>query len=102
MITASERPPNETHPHRTRPRDRPPRQPKPRKPKPKPKQTTEPEPESDEGWFTIRDIIDEKTERGRILYLIDWEGVDQNGRRYDPTWVCHYPLNAPFHLRIHG
>ncbi|KAI0439206.1 hypothetical protein F4803DRAFT_564676 [Xylaria telfairii] len=90
MITASERPPNEAHPHRTRPRDRAPRQSKPRKPKPKPKpkpkQTTDPEPESGEGWFTIRDIIDEKTERGRILYLIDWEGVDHNGRRYDPTW----------------
>ncbi|RWA14024.1 hypothetical protein EKO27_g1075 [Xylaria grammica] len=42
--------------------------------------------EHDEGWFTIRDIIDEKIEHGRILYLIDWDGTDQSGRRYDPTW----------------
>ncbi|TGJ86540.1 hypothetical protein E0Z10_g2215 [Xylaria hypoxylon] len=56
--------------------------PKPRAKKPKLKTT----PEHDEGWFTIRDIIDEKTERGRILYLIDWDGTDQSGRRYEPTW----------------
>ncbi|KAI1754573.1 hypothetical protein F4782DRAFT_528493 [Xylaria castorea] len=80
MTTVPERPPKETHDHRTRPRDQPRGQPKSKKPKQKA------EPESGEGWFTIRDIIDEKIERGRILYLIDWEGTDQNGRRYDPTW----------------
>ncbi|KAI0457986.1 hypothetical protein F5B21DRAFT_58233 [Xylaria acuta] len=80
MSTVPERPPKETHDQRTRPRDRPARQPKPKKPKQKAL------PESGEGWFTIRDIIDEKIERGRILYLIDWEGTDQDGRRYDPTW----------------
>ncbi|KAI8952434.1 hypothetical protein F4801DRAFT_218250 [Xylaria longipes] len=80
MTTVPERPPKEAHDHRTQPRDRPRRQPKPKKPKQKASS------EADEGWFTIRDIIDEKTERGRILYKIDWEGTDQNGRRYDPTW----------------
>ncbi|KAI0533445.1 hypothetical protein GGR58DRAFT_486606 [Xylaria digitata] len=40
----------------------------------------------DEGWFSIRDIIDEKTEHGQILYLIDWDGTNESGRRYDPTW----------------
>ncbi|KAI0205428.1 hypothetical protein F4808DRAFT_456415 [Astrocystis sublimbata] len=39
-----------------------------------------------DGWFHVRDIVDEKTERGRILYLIDWEGTDPNGRPYAPTW----------------
>ncbi|KAI0490890.1 hypothetical protein F4859DRAFT_26744 [Xylaria cf. heliscus] len=88
MSTVAERPPDEAHDHdhdhdhRTRHRDRPRRQPRPRKPKPKPK----PEPSADDGWFTIRDIIDEKVERGRILYLIDWDGTDQDGHRYDPTW----------------
>jgi hypothetical protein len=50
-------------------------------------QKHEPLPAPEEDWFSIRDIIDEKRERGRILYLVDWEGTDENGRRYDPTWV---------------
>ncbi|KAI1733577.1 hypothetical protein F4680DRAFT_396667 [Xylaria scruposa] len=81
MITAPERPRQETRNHQTRHQDRPPRQPQPKKPK-----QTKAEPEAEEGWYSIRDIIDEKRERGHILYLIDWEGTDQNGRRYDPTW----------------
>ncbi|KAI0196516.1 hypothetical protein EV127DRAFT_416736 [Xylaria flabelliformis] len=85
MITVPERPRRQTHDHQTRPRDQPRGQPKPQ-PKPKKPKQKKAEPEAEEGWYTIRDIIDEKIERGRILYLIDWEGTDQNGRRYDPTW----------------
>jgi hypothetical protein len=70
---------------RKRPRDQP-------KPKPKPKPTAKPRRRtrsfgSEAGWYTIRDIIDEKVEDGRIQYLIDWEGTDNNGVPYDPTWV---------------
>ncbi|KAI1422180.1 hypothetical protein F5Y12DRAFT_642197 [Xylaria sp. FL1777] len=49
----------------------------------KPKREEKPLPE---GWFTIRNIVDEKIEHGRILYLIDWDGTDESGHRYDPTW----------------
>ncbi|TRX96201.1 hypothetical protein FHL15_002925 [Xylaria flabelliformis] len=96
MITVPERPRQQTHHHQTRPRDQPRRQPKPKKPK-----QQKAEPEAEEGWYTIRDIIDEKIERGRILYLIDWEGTDQNGRRYDPTWVRFNPSN-PLFLTSHS
>jgi len=70
---------------RKRPRNQP-------KPKPKSKSATrprrKPKPFSSEAdWYTIRDIIDEKVEDGRIQYLIDWEGTDNNGLPYDPTWV---------------
>ncbi|KAI0550789.1 hypothetical protein F4679DRAFT_193028 [Xylaria curta] len=83
MITVPERPRQEIRNHQTRHQDRPRRQSKPKKPKQK---QTKAEPEAEEGWYSIRDIIDEKRERGHVLYLIDWEGTDQNGRRYDPTW----------------
>ncbi|KAI0914008.1 hypothetical protein F4823DRAFT_433081 [Ustulina deusta] len=77
-----EKPQKQAHDSRTRPRDRASASPF-SKPKPKAKQQQKPQPR---GWFTIRDIIDEKTEDGRTLYLIDWDGTDQSGRRYDPTW----------------
>ncbi|OTB06145.1 hypothetical protein M426DRAFT_118940 [Hypoxylon sp. CI-4A] len=38
------------------------------------------------GWYEIRGIIDEKKERGKIYYLVDWEGVDKNGRPHKPAW----------------
>ncbi|KAI1438704.1 hypothetical protein GGR50DRAFT_637433 [Xylaria sp. CBS 124048] len=48
--------------------------------------TTTSETRSNGGWYIIRDIIEEKIEQGRVWYLIDWDGTDQNGCRYDPTW----------------
>lgn len=53
----------------------------------KPKQQKPSSSQSDEGWFALRDILDEKVEHGRIFYLIDWDGTDSSGCRYDPTWV---------------
>ncbi|KAI1367564.1 hypothetical protein F5Y08DRAFT_58770 [Xylaria arbuscula] len=52
----------------------------------KPKQRQRPPPKLGNGWYAIRDIIEEKAERGRIRYLIDWEGSDPNGQPYEPTW----------------
>jgi hypothetical protein len=66
---------------RKRPRDEPKSK---RKPKRRKSTST---PDHNEGWFSIRDIIDDKVENGRIKYLVDWDGVDKNGRRYEPTWV---------------
>ncbi|KAI8959080.1 hypothetical protein F5Y11DRAFT_15842 [Daldinia sp. FL1419] len=37
-------------------------------------------------WFAIRDIIDEKLERGRTYYLVDWEGADEDGKPHAPSW----------------
>ncbi|KAI1816725.1 hypothetical protein GGS20DRAFT_536690 [Poronia punctata] len=70
--------------NRKRPRGQP-------KSKPNPKASSKPsrrskQPQSEEGWFSIRDIIDEKAEGGRVQYLIDWEGTDNNGKPYEPTW----------------
>ncbi|KAI2615937.1 hypothetical protein GGR54DRAFT_611589 [Hypoxylon sp. NC1633] len=42
--------------------------------------------EEDDEWFTIRDIIDEKIERGKRYYLIDWDGSDKNGQPHKPSW----------------
>ncbi|KAI0104879.1 hypothetical protein GGR51DRAFT_521547 [Nemania sp. FL0031] len=107
MNTADpKRPLPQTHDTRKRPRDRrsPQREAEPKskakakaKATPKLKPRSRPRPvlksqkqkttsEADGGWFSIRDILDEKIERGRILYLIDWDGPDENGRPYDPTW----------------
>ncbi|KAI0883215.1 uncharacterized protein GGS22DRAFT_168156 [Annulohypoxylon maeteangense] len=37
-------------------------------------------------WFAIRGIINEKVEHGKIYYLVDWEGTDDNGRPHIPSW----------------
>lgn len=44
---------------------------------------TQPEDE----WYSIREIKDEKTVKGIIYYLVDWEDNSQTGEHYSPTWV---------------
>ncbi|KAI1284448.1 hypothetical protein F5Y07DRAFT_346558 [Xylaria sp. FL0933] len=83
----SEKPKRQARDNRRRPRDQPSLSPSPgpiSRSKPKPKRDHKKPPRK--GWFTIRDIIDEKVENGRIFYLIDWDGTDQSGRRYPPNW----------------
>ncbi|KAK4670427.1 uncharacterized protein QC763_0042650 [Podospora pseudopauciseta] len=46
------------------------------------KATRDPTPEEE---YQIRSILDEKVERGKLLYLIDWEDSPE-GQTYDPTW----------------
>ncbi|KAI0833031.1 hypothetical protein F5Y06DRAFT_301294 [Hypoxylon sp. FL0890] len=48
--------------------------------------TVKDDPEDDDGWFAIRDIIDEKLRRGKRYYLVDWEGTDKNGHPHKPSW----------------
>ncbi|KAI5867313.1 hypothetical protein GGS23DRAFT_547776 [Durotheca rogersii] len=56
-------------------------------PEPKGRKPTRRAKESDaDEWFSIRDIVDEKSERGRTYYLVDWEGTDRNGQPYQPSW----------------
>ncbi|KAI0380745.1 hypothetical protein F5Y04DRAFT_256630 [Hypomontagnella monticulosa] len=45
-------------------------------------------------WHEIRDIIDEKVERGKTYYLVDWEGSDKNGQPYAPSWEPEKNLTA--------
>lgn len=48
--------------------------------------TREPSPE--DVLYAIRDIIDEKRVKGKLLYKVDWADHPTTGKRYDPTWVC--------------
>ncbi|KAK3997574.1 citron Rho-interacting kinase [Cladorrhinum sp. PSN332] len=43
-------------------------------------------PEPAEQYFTIRDILAEKYERDKLLYLVDWEDDPTTGEKYEPTW----------------
>lgn len=38
-------------------------------------------------WFAIRDIVDEKVERGVRQYLIDWDDHPVTGEVYPKSWV---------------
>lgn len=69
------------------------------KQKPKPakpaKEKSQLPPPNDEGvesqgdeWYAIKDIVDEKTERGVRYYLIDWCNDVVTGKSYDKSWVC--------------
>jgi hypothetical protein len=42
---------------------------------------------SQEKLWLIKDIIDEKVERGRLWYKVDWEDDIQTGESFAPTWV---------------
>lgn len=45
-------------------------------------------PSDDDEWFAIKEILDERRLRGRLEYLVDWEGTDRNtGRPYSQSWV---------------
>ncbi|KAI1214629.1 uncharacterized protein F4807DRAFT_455083 [Annulohypoxylon truncatum] len=70
-------------------------QPQRQRPNPKPKKrksthaTSKAEGENKKAyndWFAIRGIIDEKVEHGKIYYLVDWEGTDNNGQPHIPSW----------------
>ncbi|KAL1839307.1 hypothetical protein VTK73DRAFT_4072 [Phialemonium thermophilum] len=57
--------------------------------KTKPARQEEPSSDDDSGpFYAVRDILDEKHEKGRLYYLIDWEDDPKTGERYEPTWVC--------------
>ncbi|KAI1843113.1 hypothetical protein JX266_010640 [Neoarthrinium moseri] len=38
-------------------------------------------------YWTIKGILRQKTEKRKLYYLIEWEGIDEStGRAYKPTW----------------
>ncbi|KAK4230456.1 hypothetical protein QBC38DRAFT_42437 [Podospora fimiseda] len=47
-----------------------------------------------EQYFTIRDIISEKHEAGKLLYLVDWDDDPTTGEKYKPTWEPHENVTA--------
>ncbi|KAI1798892.1 hypothetical protein F4811DRAFT_151492 [Daldinia bambusicola] len=50
--------------------------------------------EGENDWFEIQDIIDEKLERGRQYYLVDWKGTDETGKPHEPSWVPKQNLTS--------
>jgi hypothetical protein len=55
----------------------------PRKPKSKSRKKVT----AEEGWWSIRAIIDERLVNGRVEYLVDWEPDTKTGKSFEPTWV---------------
>ncbi|KAK4071510.1 uncharacterized protein Triagg1_6171 [Trichoderma aggressivum f. europaeum] len=49
----------------------------------------------DEGWYTIRRILDERTVKGRVEYLVDWDDNTVTGQAYDPTWDFLTNVHVP-------
>ncbi|KAH7166039.1 putative HDA1 complex subunit, partial [Dactylonectria macrodidyma] len=39
-----------------------------------------------EQWFTIRQILDERTVKGKVEYLVDWDDNTNTGEAYPPSW----------------
>ncbi|KAM3564396.1 hypothetical protein MY1884_000744 [Beauveria asiatica] len=39
------------------------------------------------GWYSIRQILDEKRVANRIQYLVDWDDDAKTGESHEPTWV---------------
>jgi len=55
-----------------------------RKPSPPPRNSS-----SEGEYYTVKSIIDEKIQNGKVLYKIDWDGYDPTtGLPWEPTWVC--------------
>jgi hypothetical protein len=43
-------------------------------------------------YYSVRDILEEKTVHEEVFYLIDWEDNPDTGESYTPTWVrIHSP-----------
>jgi len=53
-----------------------------------PKKTKTPvrEPE-DDVWYRIKDIVDERYEKRKLQYLIDWANNEITGEAYPKSWV---------------
>jgi hypothetical protein len=58
---------------------------KPKRRKPAAANPTAREPTSEAVLYEIRDIIDEKYVKGKLLYKVDWADDPTTGEQYDPT-----------------
>lgn len=43
-------------------------------------------PSSQRGFWAAEKILSERRERGERLVLVQWEGTDDNGEKWKPTW----------------
>lgn len=39
------------------------------------------------GFWSAECLLDEKQEDGKIYYLVNWLGKDENGKPWKPSWV---------------
>ncbi|KAK3491538.1 hypothetical protein B0T13DRAFT_519293 [Neurospora crassa] len=52
----------------------------------KPPKAKKPKKEASQTFYSVRRIAGEKTEKGRLFYLIDWANDPVTGKSFDPTW----------------
>lgn len=60
--------------------------------------TRKPTPE--ERLYEVRDILDEKSAKGVLLYKVDWADNPTTGERYEPTWVIITNTRAALRVRL--
>lgn len=41
----------------------------------------------DDVWYQIKDIVDEKYDKGKLLYKVDWADNPTTGEPYEQSWV---------------
>ncbi|RHZ35602.1 hypothetical protein GvMRE_IIg248 [endosymbiont GvMRE of Glomus versiforme] len=41
-------------------------------------------------YWKVKRILAEKVLQNKIYYLAQWEGEDENGLPWDPTWVIFW------------
>ncbi|KAJ6785376.1 hypothetical protein PWT90_04537 [Aphanocladium album] len=46
------------------------------------------------GWFSIRQILDERRIANRLEYLVDWDDDVNTGEIYEPTWALSTDVTA--------
>ncbi|KAG5923784.1 hypothetical protein E4U42_004830 [Claviceps africana] len=60
--------------------------PRSRRPKPRTSESRKQVASPDEGWFSIRAILEERRINGHTEYLVDWDDDETTGKTYTPTW----------------
>lgn len=45
------------------------------------------EEEEEDGWYTVRGILDERKVKGKTEYLVDWDDNPKTGEPYPSSWV---------------
>jgi hypothetical protein len=40
----------------------------------------------EEKYYQVRTVLDQRTIRKKVEYLIDWEDNERTGEKYTPTW----------------
>lgn len=51
------------------------------------KRASQPIQEEEDGWYTVRGILDERKLKGKAEYLVDWDDNPVTGESYPSSWV---------------